>query len=207
MKAGKLAYVIISTILILVLTSCSNKDFGYGVDKIKNTHSVYNTSIDNYPDDIDALMGMDNSLKNLKMLKLDSGQKPFELYLDYQLYSTEANKLFIESQKYGMKGTTENGFGCRSRKFIVESSGLRNESANKGFAMIEKMQEMMSIYPKESSEVNLTESRLNFLNITFNAISKNAKRDASIIDSFCPQNVTDAILADDRFEDENEEVN
>ena len=73
--------------------------------------------------------------------------------------------------------------------------------------MIEKMQEMMSLYPKESSEVNLTESRLNFLNITFNAISKNAKRDASIIDSFCPQNVTDAILADDRFEDENEEVN
>ena len=149
---------------------------------------------------------MSNSLKNLKMLKLGYGQKPFELYLDYQLHSTEANKLFIESQKYGMRGTTENGFGCRSRKFIIESSNLRNESAKNGFIMIDRMQEMMKFYTEESAEVNLTENKLDFLNITFNAISKNAERDRFIIDSFCPQNVTDAILADDRFADEDEEV-
>lgn len=166
------------------------KDFKYGAKQINKINLKYNTTMETYPKNINEINLMYDDLKELKRLQLDNGEEPFNYVLDYRLLNLEAEKLFIEGQKYGEAGTTEGGFGCKSRPLIIESASLRNSSALKGFEAVNLLREFVDKYPNEANSVGLSAKNALFLNATFYQIEKVVRRDSNTINHFCPQNVT-----------------
>ena len=180
---------------IFILASCSEKhNFEYGLKRINKLNSKYNSTMDTYPFTIDVLKKLAAELGDLRYLKLEAGQEAFDNILDYRLHNTAANMLYIESQKYGLVGTTKEGFGCKSRPIIIESSGLRNESAKEGFKAVDNLNILLDKFPEESAKANLTRKGSLFLNVTYVVLFNDANKDRRIIDHFCPENVTLELL-------------
>lgn len=177
--------------IIFFIAGCAQaKDFSYGIKQINNLNSKYNTTMETYPDSTRQIDLMLNDMEEFRKLQLEKDQEPFNYVVEYRMLNLEAEKLFIEGQKYGNTGTTKYGFGCKPRPLIIESVSFRNQSALKGFEAVNLLREFISKYPDESSLVTLSEKNALFLNATFYEISKDARRDSSIINNFCPKNVT-----------------
>ena len=176
--------------LILIVGCTQAKDFKYGLEKINSLNSKYNTTMETYPRTILKIDSMAEEMNDLKKLQLESGNEQFNYVIDYRLLNLEAEKLYIESQKYGSAGTTKDGFACKPRPLIIESANLRNTSALKGFQAVELLGKFLMKYPDEAKSAGLSEKNALFLNATFYQISKDARRDSGIINQFCPENVT-----------------
>lgn len=166
------------------------KDFNYGVKELNKINAKYNTTMETYPKTIEEINSMSSDLAELKKLQLESGQEPLNYVIDYQLLNLEAEKLFIEGQKYGEAGTTKDGFGCKQRPLIIQSASLRNSSALKGFEAVNLLREFVDKYPNEANSVGLSAKNALFLNATFYKISREARTDSNTINHFCPQNET-----------------
>lgn len=177
-------------ILLLVLGCGKPMDFDYGIKQINAIDSRYNASIEKYPKNIEDIGQMLKDFSGLKSLQLSYGQEQLNYIIDYKILNLEAERLYIESQKFGGSGTTKNGFGCKSRPLVTESAHLRNQSALKGFEAVSLLREFVAKYPKESNSAGLSEKNALFLNATFYLVAKEAKSDSSIINRFCPKNVT-----------------
>ncbi len=177
-------------ILLLIAGCAQAKDFDYGMKQIDGLDSKYNSSSEIYPKNIKDIEQMLGDLSRLKSAKLRSGQEQFDYAIGYRELNLEAEKIYIQSQKYGDAGTTKKGFGCKLRPLILESAHLRNQSALKGFEAVGLLIEFVGKYPKESKLAGLSEKNALFLNATFYQISKDASKDSNIIDYFCPENVT-----------------
>lgn len=187
----KRIYMIIVMAFIAGILGCTQgKDFGYGVKQINALNSEYNTTMETYPKHLKQIDSMGNDLNELRKIKLDAGQEPFNYIIDYRLLNLEAEKLFILGQKYGNSGTTKYGFGCKSRPLIIESASLRNMSALKGFEAVNLLREFIAKHPKESKLVSLSEKNALFSNATFYEIAREARSDSGVINHFCPKNVT-----------------
>ena len=176
--------------LIFIAGCIKTKDFGYGVEQLNSVNARYNTTMETYPTTIANLNLMMQDLTELRKMPLDTEIEPFNYLVDYRLLNIEAEKLYIEGQKYGGAGTTKDGFGCKSMPLIIESATLRNNSATKGFEAVELLREFICKYPEEALLVGLSEKNALFLNATFYEIAKQAKRDSNIIGNFCPKNET-----------------
>ena len=177
--------------ILFFIAGCSQaKDFDYGVRQINGINYKYNTTMETYPKHLKQIDSMSNDLKELKKIKLEAGQEPFNYIIGYRLLNLEVEKLFIFGQKYGESGTTKNGFGCKSRPLVIESAALRNRSALKGFEAVNLIREFVDKYPKEANSVGLSFKSALFLNATFYQISKEAIGDSNIIRYFCSENET-----------------
>lgn len=182
--------IIVMAFIVSILGCTQAKDFNYGVKQINALNSKYNTTMETYPKHLKQINSMSDDLNELKKIKLDAGQEPFNYIIDYRLLNLEAEKLFILGQKYGNSGTTKYGFGCKSRPLIIESASLRNMSALKGFEAVNLIIEFVSDYPKEANLAGLSFKSALFLNATFYQVSRDARTDSSTINHFCPQNET-----------------
>ena len=177
--------------VILVISGCVQpKNFGYGLKQVNSLNSKYNVTMETYPKTMQKISLMLNDFGELKKLQLETGQEPFGYIVDYRILNLEAEKLYIESQKYGSAGTTKDGFGCKTRPLITESVALRNVSALKGFEAAGLIKEFVGKYPKEAESAGFSLKNALFLNASFYEISKEAARDSRVINNFCPQNVT-----------------
>ena len=177
--------------LVVFMSGCANvKNFEYGVAQINNTNSKYNTTMETYPHNADKINLIINDLSDLKQIHLDKDEEPFYYAVNYRILNLQAEKLFIESQKYGDYGTTKNGFSCKPRPLIIESSSLRNSSALKGFEAVELLRKLVNKYPNEANSVGLSLKSALFLNATFYQMSMDAETDRNVINYFCPANVT-----------------
>ncbi len=182
---------ILTIVLLIFIASCTQiKDFKYGLKEIRKVNFDYNTTMETYPNTIQQIDLMLNDFAELKKTELINGQEPFTYVIGYRMLNLEAEKLYIESQKYGRSGTTKYGFGCKSRPLIIESSSLRNSSALKGFEAVELLREFIDEYPEEAKLANLSEKNALFLNATFYQVSRDARRDGSLINNLCPKNST-----------------
>jgi len=178
-------------IVLLFIAGCAQaKDLDYGVKQVTNLNSRYNTTMETYPKSIGQIDLMLDDFAELKKLQLETGQESFNYLVDYRVLNLEAEKLYIQGQKYGSAGTTKDGFGCKSRPLIIESVSLRNSSGSTGFESVGLLREFVNKYPEDAKLVGLSEKNALFLNATFYEISVEARRDSSIINHFCPQNVT-----------------
>lgn len=177
-------------VLVFVLGCAQSKDFKYGVNQINSINSKYNTNMETYPSDLQQIDSMLAEYEELRKLQLEKGKEQFNYVIDYRILNLEAEKFYIQGQRFGMSGTTKDGFGCKQRPLIIESAGLRNSSALKGFAAVDLLREFVQKYPEEANFVNLSDKNALFLNATFYQISRDAKRDSNIINSFCPKNTT-----------------
>ncbi len=180
------------SILILVFTlSCDvPKDFDYGIKKINETNNKYGVTLETYPKEIEQLNLLFNDLTELKKINLTKDKEPFNYLIDYRIKNIEAEKLYIASQKYGIIGTTKDGFGCKSRPFIIESAQLRNLSALNGFEAIQLLQKFIDEYPSQAKTAGFSQKNVLFGNATFSVILKDAIKDNKVINNFCPKNVT-----------------
>lgn len=176
---------------LFFIAGCAQaKDFDYGISQLNSVNSKYNATMEIYPKTISQIDSMLSDFKELKKLQLESGQQAFSYAVDYEILNLEAEKLYIQGQKYGSGGTTKLGLGCKSRPIITESVSFRNSSALKGFEAAGLLREFAEKYPKESKLIGLSSKNALFLNATFYGIWAEAKRDSSIINRFCPKNVT-----------------
>lgn len=178
------------SVLFFIMSCTQTKDFDYGVKQISKLNSRYNVTMETYPNNIKQINLMLNDFEELKKIQLEKNQEPFNYIINYKILNLEAEKLYIEGQKYGDAGTTKKGFGCKSRPLIIESVFLRNSSAMKGFEAVNLLWELVDKHPKEANLVNLSFKNALFLNATFYQISRDARRDSNIINHFCPANVT-----------------
>lgn len=184
----KKAFLLLAVVFIL---GCAQaKDFNYGIKQINSLNSKYNTTIETYPKSINGINQMADDYNELRKTQLESGQEPFSYVIEYRLLNLEAEKFFMQSQKYGNSGTTKYGFGCKIRPLITESAGLRNKSSQKGFEAVNLLNEFVQKYPKESKMSGLTAKNALFLNATFYGVFTDARKDSIIINNFCPANVT-----------------
>lgn len=177
-------------VLVVILGCVQPKNFGYGLKQVNSLNSKYNVTMETYPKTMQKINLMLNDFGELKKLRLETGQEPFGYLVDYRILNLEAEKLYIESQKYGGAGTTKDGFGCKSKPLITESVALRNMSALKGFEAAGLITEFVGKYPEEAESAGFSLKNALFLNASFYEISKEAARDSRVINNFCPQNVT-----------------
>ena len=176
--------------LIFILGCAQTKNFAYGVKQISKLNSKYNVTMETYPKTMQQISLMLNDLKELKKLQLETGKESFDYIVDYRVLNLEAEKLYIQGQKYGSAGTTKDGFGCKSRPLIIESVSLRNRSALKGFEAASLLNEFVINYPEEAKSAGFSFKNVLFLNASFYEISNEARRDSRVINNFCPRNVT-----------------
>ena len=176
--------------LIFIVGCTQPKNFAYGVRQINSLNSKYNTTMETYPKTMQKISLMFDDMVELKKLQLETGQEPFGYIVDYRILNLEAEKLYIESQKYGSAGTTKDGFGCKTRPLITDSVALRNMSALKGFEAAGLITEFVGKYPEEAKSAGFSFKNALFLNAIFYEISQDAGRDSRVINNFCPGNVT-----------------
>lgn len=176
--------------LVLMLGCTQAKDFSYGFDQITSLNADYNTTMDTYPDSIGKIDAMHEDLLTLKRLEIDSGKEAFIYMVNYRILNLQAERSFIESQKYGAAGTTVYGFGCKMRPLVTESASLRNASSLKGFEAVDLLREFIAKFPDEAKSAGLSNKDALFLNVTFYRISKEAESDSGTIGYFCPKNET-----------------
>lgn len=176
--------------LIFTAGCMQAKDFNYGIKQLDSVNSKYKVTMESYPGNIKDTDSMLNDLEGLKKLQLRSGQESFNYAVNYRILNLEAERLYIESQKYGNSGTTNYGFGCKIRPLIIESASLRNRSALKGFEAVNLLAEFVDKHPKDANSIGLSFKNTLFLNATFYQLSMGAGKDSGIINYFCPENVT-----------------
>ena len=182
---------IIFVIALLFIAACAqSKDFRYGLGQINKLNSKYNLTMETYPGEISRINLLLDDYKELKKLKLEKGQEPFNYIIDYRASNLEAEKSYIQGQKYGNAGTTKYGFGCKTRPLIIESVSFRNMSAQAGFGAVGLLKDFVEKYPNEAGIAGFGQKNVLFLNATFYGIAKDARRDSNTINHFCPINVT-----------------
>lgn len=182
---------IIAVLVLAFLVGCANlKDFKYGLQQINSINSKYKTTMETYPSSLNEIDSMLADFNELKKMQLEKGQESFEYVAEYRILNLEAEKMYIQGQKYGSAGTTTGGFGCKQRPLIIESVSFRNSSALKGFAAVDLVMEFADKHPEEAMLANLSHKNALFLNATFYQISRQARSDSNIINNFCPKNVT-----------------
>ena len=175
---------------MVLLSGCAQQGFEYGLEKLNEINSRYSTTTETYPKSIAQIDLMLKDLDNLKNLQLQNGQKSFDYLIRYRILNLEAEKLFIESQKHGFNDLAKTGFGCKPRPLILESAALRNQSAQKGFEAVSLLMEFINEYPEDAKAAGLSNKNALFLNASFYDVSRIARSDSSIINRFCPQNIT-----------------
>lgn len=182
---------ILLLVLLALLAGCAGtKDFSYGLGQMNAVNSKYNITYDSYPADVNQINMIIGSYKELKSLKLDEDYNVFNEFIEYQTLNLEAEKQFVNSLKYGDAGTTKKGFGCKMRPLIIETVKFKNESALKGFEAVSRLKDFVDRYPEKAALISLSQKNVIFLNATYYELSKDANTDSSVINSFCPENVT-----------------
>ncbi len=177
-------------VLMALLAGCAQQDFEYGLEKLNEVNSRYNTTIETYPKSAAQIELMMKDLDNLKNLQLQNGQKSFDYLIRYRILNLEAERLFMESQKHGFYDLAKTGFGCKPRPLVIESAALRNQSAQKGFEAVSMLREFIDEDPEDAKAAGLSHKNVLFLNASFYDVSRIARSDSNIINRFCPQNVT-----------------
>ena len=172
------------------MAGCAQQGFEYGLEKLNEINSRYNTNMESYPKSAAQIDLMMKDMDNLKNLQLQNGQKSFDYLVRYRVLNLEAEKLFIESQEYGIYDLAKTGFGCKPRPLVIESVALRNQSAQKGFEAVSLLREFIDGHPEDAKTAGLSNKNALFLNASFYEIYRIARSDSSIINRFCPQNIT-----------------
>jgi len=174
---------------IVILYGCTPKTesitYDEGVDKINEFNENFDVNMKTYPklvEDINLLIAQitgfavvnENSPKSLKYL------------IDYRINSLEAEKLFLEGWQWGRGSTTDWGFGCnRGFSRIINSTILRNNSAQKGYEAIDTLKLFIDEFPEDAMALNLTQKDVLFQNAEYFKSEEKARRDAIIVTSLC----------------------
>ena len=197
MKVYKLKNVLFLLFVVFVAGCASIKDLDYGISKLKEVNSKYNTTMDSFPSQPDKIDMMINDINNLKSIDLGDNNEEFGYILDYRIANSEAIKFLIQSGKYGKLGTTVGGFACKPRPLVIESAILRNMSAQKGYGAAKLMNLFAEKYPADAEKLNFSTKKALFMNADFSEIETNGRKDINTVNSLCPTNRTLELYKED----------
>ena len=178
---------VLSLIVIYGCTSPDDKAFKEGVNRINEINSNFDTSMKTIPN---AVKDIDELLIQLIGFAASDRTMPQSLnyLLDFRIKSLEAEKLHSEGWQWGRASTTEFGFGCRKgTSRIINSSNLRNASAQKGFESLEALKLLVDDYPKKAKSLNLSQKDIIFLNAAYTQVRETARKDARTIRGLCKE--------------------
>ena len=109
---------------------------------------------------------------------------------DFRIKGIEAEKLHTEGWQWGRGSTTDWGFGCRKGSArILNSSKIRNASAEKGYESVNALQLFVDEFTNEAKSLNLTQKDVVFLNAAYTSIQEKAESDARTIRSICKEQI------------------
>jgi len=182
-------FIIVLSLIIVYGCTDSSIAFKQGVKRINEIDENFGASMKKPPDSAEKVDALLIQLTGFAAANEDMTLS-LKYLLDFRIKSMEAEKLHIEGWQWGRGSTTDWGFGCRKGSArVLNSSRIRNSSAQKGFEALESLQLLVDEFPAESKSVNLTQKDVLFLNAAYQQVSDKASRDSRIIRSACKEQI------------------
>ena len=177
---------ILALLILLLLVGCSTEitSFESGAEEMKIVNEKYGVDFKTLPAEIEKAVLMRNDLKVIEG-KSSNAPESFNLFFDYRMKTLESNIIHLEAWKHGKKASVREGFGCKSLPIVVNSSILRNASAQRGYEALEVLQGFIDKYPEEAASINITQRDVVFSNAFYYEVEREAGRDKRIIEHFC----------------------
>ena len=190
-KMKNKSLIIIVVLVLITIYGCSSQDIAFkqGIKKINKLDEEFGATMKIPPNLTEKIDGLLVQLTGFRAASEDT-PKALEYILDFRIKSLEAERLHIEGWQWGRGSTTDWGFGCRRGSArVLNSSKIRNMSAQKGYEAIDILQSLVDEFPKEAKSVDLTQKDLIFLNAAYQQVEEKARRDAKIIRSLCKEQI------------------
>ena len=182
----------IALFLLVIIYGCANQvdaGFNEGVKKINGFDKQFGATMKAPPNSTEGVNGLLAQLVGFRAANADMDKSLVNL-LDFRIKSLEAERLHIEGWQWGKGSTTDYGFGCnKGSARILNSSGIRNASAQKGYEAVEALQLFIDSYPKQAKSLNLTQKDVLFLNAAYQQVEEKANKDARLISNLCKEQV------------------
>jgi len=185
---------ILPTTLLLwvIIYGCANQQtvgFDEGVKKINEFDKQFGATMKAPPNSTEGVDGLLAQLVGFRAANMDVDKSLANL-LDFRIKSLEAERLHIEGWQWGKGSTTDYGFGCnKGSARVLNSSRIRNASAQKGYEAVEALQSFIDNYPGKAEDVDLTQKDVLFLNAAYLQIEEKANKDSRRINSLCKEQV------------------
>ena len=184
---------IIFGIALLLIVGCTTSSktitFEQGIKRINEIDNTYNVGMKTVPNSTQEINGLLAELMGFGALNKDI---PLSLkyLLDFKIKTLEAEKLHIEGWQWGRASTTDYGFGCKKGSArILNSSNIRNSSAQKGYEALNSLQLLIDEFPDEAESLDLSQKDVLFLNAAYQQVGDKAAKDAKIIRSSCKEQI------------------
>lgn len=164
--------------------------FNEGVERINEIDKKYGATMKVPPNSKEKIDGLLTQITGFAALHQDM---PLSLkyLLDFRISSLKAEKLHIEGWQWGKGSSIDYGFGCRKGSSrILNSSNIRNASAQNGFKALDSLQLLVDDFPVEAKSINLTKKDVLFLNAAYYQIQDKAEKDARVIKSACAEHLS-----------------
>lgn len=181
-----------SIFLLIVVYGCVSQEtitFNEGIKKINEFDKQLGATMKSPPNSTEKIDGLLAQLIGFKVANRNM-EEPLANLLDFRIKSLEAERLHIEGWQWGKGSTTDWGFGCnKGSARVLNSSSIRNASAQKGYEAVKALQLFIDSYPNEAGSLNLTQKDILFLNAAYQQVEERANRDARIVSSLCKEQV------------------
>lgn len=178
--------VLILGLVVVYGCASSQMTFEKGVKKINELDKKYGSGLKSPPNSTDGITGLAAELNDFKAANQNIPE-PLKYLVDFRIKFLEAEKLNAEGWQWGKASTTEFGFGCKGYDRILQSSNLRNQSAQKGYEAVSILQEFVDNYPDEAGSLNISQKDVLILKTKYFQVEEKAARDARIIRSLCKE--------------------
>lgn len=177
--------------LLVIVYGCATTTvaFDSGVKKINEFDKQFGATMKAPPNSTEGVNDLLAQLIGFRAANADMDKSLANL-LDFRIKSLEAERLHIEGWQWGKGSTTDYGFGCnKGSARVLNSSSIRNASAQKGYEAVEALQLFIGSYPKHAQSLNLTQKDVLFLNAAYQQVEEKANKDARVISSLCKEQV------------------
>ena len=181
----------LAVFLMVIAYGCATTTvtFDSGVKKINEFDKQFGATMKVPPNSSEGVNGLLAQLIGFRAANADM-DKPLVDLLDFRIKSLEAERLHIEGWQWGKGSTTDYGFGCnKGSARVLNSSRIRNASAQKGYEAVEALQSFIDNYPGKAEDVDLTQKDVLFLNAAYLQIEEKANKDSRRINSLCKEQV------------------
>jgi hypothetical protein len=163
--------------------------FKQGVKRINEIDQNYGADMKIPPNSTEKISGLLTQITGFAALN-ENMPKSLKYLLDFRIKSLEAEKLNIEGWQWGRASTTDWGFGCRKGSArILNSSKIRNASAQKGYESLDALKSLIEEFPKEAKSIDLSQKDVLFLNAAYRQVEDKAAKDSRTIRSVCKEQI------------------
>ncbi|MFC2016737.1 hypothetical protein ACFLUF_03380 [Chloroflexota bacterium] len=181
--------IVLSLIIVYGCVGSGTITFDEGVKRINEIDKKFDANMKIVPNSTQEINELLAELIGFSAMNKDM---PLSLkyLLDFRIKSLEAELLHIEGWQWGRASTTEWGFGCRKGSArILNSSKIRNASAQKGYEALDALNSLIEEFSEEAESVDLSQKDVLFLNAAYQQVEDKAAKDSRIIRSLCKEQI------------------